>query len=656
LGQRKAPPPPRPEQLGTRAPNARELGVTIEEVFEEMGIMEREKNPNEQRLPTTNVPRSEWPLHMKPTPRADIAAVVALPTLNEGSKAYLHEALRYTRREIFEGMKTSRTIKPTRVPWSDIERGIECGAYEEVTGTIKEPLPQETHGVNLFDLPELKQRRRHITEPLLNGCIAKHELPLLRYPTRLERRQALKKCKYMIQLDMDSYYNSIPLDDDAKLKFVFKKSNRYFALRTTPTGGRWSVSVGQAITWAITDIATGIVVFSMIDNIMHGGEEGQEQMFLSTVREIAKRTQRANLQITPRAETILGMSDNELLQLAEGENTFLGEVYTWDNERKERTIRNSMKTVAKLRVALRKEVHTFRTFVALISLVLYAMHTTGCNPASAFHILRAYRGAAAAVNLSGGDWDSLLPFVSRAARDQLTQIGRELTANEAVRISSPHSPTYDEDDYSDVIYTDASANGWAALHKRTECGTVTLYQQMWTNDLSGMRSQATQEGASDLWVAKFSAHAEPGAVLTILRHLESKGRLGPRRAVVTDHFPIEHAQRGTNGFGGIGRGQTLNRLYEYAYSRTATVQQERSQHQQQPSTSTSTVGGETPQTTFFFIAGVLNPADEASRNFGAECAGGTITEVRDNHTRLPPLRTCFSHLCESGEPRPQWMK
>jgi hypothetical protein len=372
-------------------------------------------------------------------------------------------------------------------------------------------------------------------------------------------------------------------------------------------------------------------VFTMIDNILGWCEEGQEKTFVDTVRAIARRTQQANLQTTPRAETILEMSDKELLLLAEGENTFLGEVYTWDNEKKERTIRNSLKTVAKLRVALRKEKHTFRTFVALISLVLYAMHTTGRNPASAFHILRAYRGAAAAVSKCGGDWDCPLPFIAKAAREQLMQIGQVITTNAPARISRPHRPTYEDGDYTDIIFTDASASGWAATHRAAD-GSQTLYQQQWINSLSGNgRCDHTSGESTDTWTAKFSAHAEPGAILAILQHLDRLGRLGKKIAIVSDHFPIEHAQRGSNGFGGIGRGQALNRLYEFVYSREA-------------------------ETTFFFISGKLNPVDEPSRNFGAELADGRIRECSDANTRIPPLQTCFSHLCESGEPRPQWMK
>lgn len=75
--------------------------------------------------------------------------------------------------------------------------------------------------------------------------------------------------------------------------------------------------------------------------------------------------------------------------------------------------------------------------------------------------------------------------------------------------------------------------------------------------------------------------------------------------VVTDHEAIVRAQQKLNGYGGIGRGYSLNRLYEYVHelrhSRNIDI-------------------------TFSYIAGPTNPADSLSRNFGADVGDSNIVK------------------------------
>lgn len=67
---------------------------------------------------------------------------------------------------------------------------------------------------------------------------------------------------------------------------------------------------------------------------------------------------------------------------------------------KERIVRNSVKTVAKLELALEATTYTNRSFVSFIGLVMYAMHTTSYNAARTFKIMRVYR--AVCRNVAGG--------------------------------------------------------------------------------------------------------------------------------------------------------------------------------------------------------------------------------------------------------------
>ncbi|ORC91878.1 TATE DNA Transposon, partial [Trypanosoma theileri] len=256
-------------------------------------------------------------------------------------------------------------------------------------------LPVGFHGVNVFTVAEMKGRRRLITEPHLNGVISKAEIPRCEYPSRLERRQKLRYARYMLQIDFEAFYDSIPLmEEGLRNKFVFRaRDGALYRLRTLPTGARWSVAVGQAVTWTIVDIDTRCVILTMIDNILIAAPAGEETEFVRTVRQIVDRMEVANLCTSPSREELRSWTDSVMLAEATKTTVFLGEEFTWlEGERK---VRNSIKTVSKLKLGLVRQPHrtfTCREFASNVSLILYALHTTRLNPASAFNLLRAYRG------------------------------------------------------------------------------------------------------------------------------------------------------------------------------------------------------------------------------------------------------------------------
>jgi len=104
---------------------------------------------------------------------------------------------------------------------------------------------------------------------------------------------------------------------------------------------------------------------------------------------------------------------------------------------------------------------------------------------------------------------------------------------------------------------------------------------------------------------KHSAHAEPRGAHIALRQLVKEGlRDGSKVAIVTDHFPIARAQKSLNGYGGIGRGYALNKLYEYSYDLLY--------HRK-------------IQMVFFYLTGRCNLAVELSRNFGVYTSAKAIT-------------------------------
>lgn len=340
-----------------------------------------------------------WPLHLKYNTPLDMEAVLRMPTHHSETHTFLLSVQRFLQPTVFSGLRTRRTVKPCALTADEIRKAVEMGKFEPCSpnemgggGTRPTHLPEGVHSVNVFTVPELKGRRRLITEPLLNRVIDKREVPRVEYDTRLGRRQRLRYAKYMIQIDFEAYYDAILLNENVRNKFVFLAAHdkQLYRLRTLPTGARWSVAVGQAVTWTIVDIDTPVTVMTLIDNILVAANEGQEREFVSAVRAILERIRVANLLTSPDREQLLASSDEQLLHEAVANNVFLGEEYSWNGH--ERVVRNSVKTVAKLTIALRKTEHTIRSLASLISLIFFAIHTTLMNPARAFPLLRAYIG------------------------------------------------------------------------------------------------------------------------------------------------------------------------------------------------------------------------------------------------------------------------
>jgi len=189
--------------------------------------------------------------------------------------------------------------------------------------------------------------------------------------------------------------------------------------------------------------------------------------------------------------------------------------------------------------------------------------------------------------------------------------------------------TYEESYYDYVVVTDASYAGWGAYARRNSDGDTNGYQQRWERDEVFYRPEYDPAMTRDrgYFDAHHSAHAEPRAAHLALKQLRRDGMPdGSRVALVTDHFAIAHAQRRSNGFGGIGRGYTLNKLFEYVYD----------------------LGFyHNIQVTFFYLSGKVNPADTISRHFGVGDDNLQLCSFPAPCTQLPLLSATFSPVCEA---------
>ncbi|CAD2217442.1 hypothetical protein, conserved [Angomonas deanei] len=606
----------------------------------------------------------QWPLHLKHTTLVDLNAVRRMTVKTPATHTFLNEALRWLEDPPFPSpltTYTSRTVKPTMLSHEDIQKAVEMDKFEPCrdprTGDhIVEfdigHLPAGYDAVNVFTVPEMKGRRRLITEPLLNAVIDREKLPQVQYPGRLQRRQALRHMKYMIQIDFEAFYDAIGLPEHVRNHFVFRArgaTGGYYRLKTLPTGARWSVAVGQAITNTIVDIDTPVTVMTMIDNILIAACDTQEDNFLCAVRSILRRIEEANLLTSPPRDELLAMSDEALLTMSVKDNVFLGEEYTWDGT--QRLIRNSIKTISKIELGIAPgKQYSIRSFVSTVSLICFAHHTTRLNPASLYKILSVVRAFYSLVS-QGGDWDAPAPPIEEAVMTSLRETGNRLILNEWWEIEAPRRPSYDTHDYDFVIFTDASRGGWGAIVQHQGNGDTWHFQQRWIHkgergyvpfceddwfvdeetpdDLGALPASMRIRNERGLTNSRHSAHAEPRAISVLLTAMMEKGLLQPkmRLAIATDHYAIVAAQRKLNGFGGIGRGYALNKLYELCNS--LLVEQAIS-------------------VTFFYVIGSLNPADTLSRNFGVGDNKDLVWQKDAIQTRLPNLGRLYCPLCEKG--------
>jgi hypothetical protein len=381
----------------------------------------------------------------------------------------------------------------------------------------------------------------------------------------------------------------------------------------------------------------------MIDNIAVGGECGQEHEFCHTMRTLAKRIIACGLQSSPGAEDIVEMSDDEIIKLASTEVTFCGEIFTWKGN--QRMVGNTVKTVAKLNLALRKaqkgENITCRSLTALIALIFYAAHTVNMAPSSMFALFTTYR--AVARRAAETEWDAPT-FVTSGVLKQLSEKAQAIadtSRREQVpsEIFAPRS--YRTEDYDAVVYVDASEKGWGAWLYNNETtnlrGNTWCLQEKWT-------PQAKTTNTDDEVVSfdtRYSAHTETTACRRLVKWITTNlkwasiGEERPKRLTVgTDHFPIVIAQAKPNGFGGIGRSPMLNRLFEEVdtlFAKYGII------------------------VSFFYIAGPSNPADGISRHPPSDLQAGQI-RVIESERLLPELRTTYNPVLACREMRAKWMR
>ncbi len=507
-------------------------------------------------------PPARWPEHIKATTPADLEAAALLPVAHAECRSFWIRTERWRLGLPLQNCATSRTIKNSKISDSAIKARVKMGQYIETDWTS---LPIGCHGVTAFFANEMKVdpldpkiRKRIVEETHLNDCVSADpkqaealgtdQIPNVRYRTRHEIRSTLKLCRYMIQIDFDAYYPSIPIGAEAYRHQVIRYKNKYYCMGVLATGARWAVCIGQALTWMIVDIDlddypnTGIM--SIIDNILIHSSDLTE--FLAVVRKITDRIGLVKLQSSPPVADLAKMSDSDLTKKAMEAQTFAGEEYTWDPVSNTRLIRNSTKTAAKLLVALDQLARpdlTRRNFAAMTSLIQYAMHTLAIRPSRYWRFFSAHRAICSQATQDRGGWDAPTTYIAESVLDQIRELVTKCASRSFRQIPLPRPlPTYNDQEYDIIVWTDASKVGWASIWHFQRSGKIFIMQRPWIDQLATAVTSVDEHR----FRIGMSAHSEPAFIFHSIR---STLRLHPewfdlkprgeriRIAMVTDHYP-----------------------------------------------------------------------------------------------------------------------
>jgi hypothetical protein len=492
-----------------------------------------------------------WPLHVKPVGVVNWDEVFALAkAVGCSFVESLQCAHAWVSSARFYGSDVARHSPSimTRLRVGDLETLRDAGKIE--------PCLQPLNFCSAWLLPQpSKKRFRPIFEPFLNSTLSMADLPVLRYPSRLERRATLREL--FVEIDFAAFFDQFELSPEVRPHFCFRAAGQFWQLTRLPMGARFGPGVAQYVTWLLVfGIADERVqVCTCIDNIRLSSD------CLERLRDayqiVMGRAQRLNITVndhtfpTPTPAKSLG---EKISRNAQGKL----EVSLTDAHAD--ALRNAQPDCT----------WTKRRIASLAGLTLYCAAVSNARHlhlSQRSDFLRAYSAFFAVDE----PWDSpsshtasLLPHLARFIHDVVAQPPVGIPPVPTL----PPKPTLAA--YDTIIFVDACSTGWAAYVCRRK--DTTLLQQRFVPTV------------------RYSAHAEPLAARLTLAWLHAHCPDADRVAVVTDHEALVSGQRrALSGFGGHSTAYQLSAAYGLAYSRYG-------------------------RTEFFHIEGAANPADAPSRS------------------------------------------
>jgi hypothetical protein len=435
---------------------------------------------------------------------------------------WLWDPTRYQLLEDQAAQRSKRKKARCTLHQQDIEKQIELGKY-----TIPAPsIGQIKRWCRVFAIAErAKKRRRHICEPLTNDMF--QETETIRFTSAEDRDKIIAKFKWAITLDFASQYDQFGLEAPVRPYFgIDLGGGTCCTMAVLPMGFRPSAAVGQAATWAITNIEAvarqlnltfmkDYVVLTYIDNILILANDPETTTTIA--RLIAERADTAALRVN---EIHPPMHSNQV-PAPRQRFEFLGRMY----DLQKGTIEQSEKTLEKLALIDVAQIQehltlTKRQLAAVIGLLLFASNCCAVRNTlfNYYHAFKWYRD-----EVSGGNvpWDSPTRPMTKTAADTLNDWITTLQQNAPAQLVT--EPT---NHYTDIMFVDASVQRWAAvlIHR----GGIQIHSEEWTQE--DHRS----------WNLESSVASEPLAIRKALCRLVSPTD-GTSIHVYTDHEGLVYA-------------------------------------------------------------------------------------------------------------------
>ena len=629
-----------PNLLTMQAPSRKDLGIVV-------------------ATDETSIDPQSWPLHVKQVNTVDwrkiedsICTGIA-PAESEMWHDMIQKCKKWCSSAEFYGSSQreyeEKEIPLTRFSSTDVRVMLDNGKIERHTGPIMGYA--KGHVIPM----EHKQRRRPVFEPSINDTVIREQMPPMQYPSRHERRTALKSKKYVADFDFATYFDQFALETAVRAYQVIRVRNdegetHLFRLCRLPMGASFAPAVAQAVTWGVVaPIASlrDVVVLTMIDNVRIASDI--EEMFLFAVYMFLARVKAAGIALNTMElpESAAGCAEwtnvntnwyaltkPQLLRYALlGNKIFLGEHFVSTH-----LIKNSAKNIANLREAWRlfdafaeaswqEDKHnavslavtqrTTRHVCALLSLCFWLGHTLGDHISQHYVLLRAYGSIVAQSctittdRMSG--WDTPIPYVAKSLHAQTRIFVERLLKNEAVEMPAPRQPPgHDNARYDIIIFSDACITGLGAYVVLGQ--SAVCLRQRWHG------------------LIHHSATSEPTAVCRVLSWIKKQPffincseKKHPRCAVVTDHIALVTGQRRwRSNNGGFSAAWALNSAFL----------------QSQDGMSTD----------FFYVEGEHNIADGPSR----DPTNREDLSVTDAKILIPSLKQFWHPYGVEHEQRPVW--
>jgi hypothetical protein len=464
----------------------------------------------------------------------DVKATIALAH-NAELRTYTQDVTEWLRqpalyRQLFGTSidRRARTKARSTLPDSDAEIQHALRKYD-----LQDRAREILAWCRVFSVPQpAKGTRRHICEPLINDHFS--TTPTVRFRNAAARAQIISRHSWAAQLDFASWFDQIPLEEAVRPFFGIRQRSRLFRMAVLPMGFRPSAAIGQALTWCITDVdpsalGAGCTIITYIDNILILGPSPEAVKKLTEL--IIQRAVSVGAQFSEgltkmtadaRFAAEAGKPEHQPTQSFD----FLGMRY----DLRDKTVRQSRKTADKVRAVLNYLTSTAtdaipdtiqctaRELAAVFGLALFASSSCATRTRiSTFRPAFQFFRRMASAQASGGNWSRAISL-SGPALASFRAWFAELGSNSPTRIAPAESPPH-----PDVLFVDASADGWGAVHLRG--GSANVIAGSWS---------AADHAAHDL---SSSVSAEPLAITRALARCVAP--LSAASVIVyTDHMPI----------------------------------------------------------------------------------------------------------------------